>query len=142
MGKITRQSTTDDEFLYLLGLSIWVFNSNCHFIIEMIDKEHHNNSEVAWSMLINLTAGNLKDYKDLVINVLGEDIYYLFDELVDKRNTIIHSFPTGEKVDSYTIPIYRNTKKNKNVRIDKYYLRDFVKRNEKLCSLIYDARGY
>ena len=45
MNNITKQSTTDEEFLKLLGISQWVFNSNCSFIIEMIDCEHHNNSD-------------------------------------------------------------------------------------------------
>lgn len=36
MNNITRQSTSDEEFLYLLGLCQWVFNSNVNFIIEIL----------------------------------------------------------------------------------------------------------
>lgn len=42
-----------------------------------------------------------------------------FAKLIDDRNCIIHSIPTGEKVDNYVIPIYRNDSKNKYIRIDK-----------------------
>lgn len=142
MSKITRQSTSDDEFLYLLGMSQWVFNSNCGFIIEMIDKEHHNNSNEHWIELIELTSGNLLNHKNMIISILGKDIYDIFNLLVDKRNTIIHSMPTGEKVDDYVIPIYRNDKKNKYVKVDKKYLLEFIKENEKLCDKIHKFRGY
>lgn len=142
MKNITRQSTSDDEFLNLLGTSQWVFNSNCSFIIEMIDKEHHNNSSESWHKLIELTSGNLLKYKNLIITILGKDIYNLFDKLVDDRNSIIHSIPTGEKVDNYTIPIYRNNTKNKYVRIDKNFLMNFIKENEQLSDKIYEFRGY
>ena len=43
--------------LRVMRLCQWVFNSNCSFIIEMIDKEHHNNSSEPWYKLIELTAG-------------------------------------------------------------------------------------
>ena len=142
MNKITRQSTTDEEFLYLLGVCQWVFNSNCHFIIEMIDKEHHNNSDEPWTVLIELTAGRLKDYKNKISAILGTDIYNLFDKLVEDRKSIIHSFPTGEKIDNYVIPIYRNDTKKKYIKIDKTYLLDFIKKNEELSDLIYEFRGH
>ena len=142
MKIITRQSTSDDEFLYLLGISQWVFNSNCGFIIEMIDKEHHHNSNESWTKLIELTSGNLLNYKNMIISILGIEIYDLFELLVDKRNTIIHSIPTGEKVDDYVIPIYRNDKKKKYVKIDKEYLLEFIKENEKMSDKIYAFRGY
>ena len=96
MNNITRQSTSDDELLNLLGISLWVFNSNCGFIIEMIDKEHHSNSSEPWHKLVELTSGRLLDYKNLIITILGKEIYDLFDNLVEERNCIIHSLPTGE----------------------------------------------
>ena len=142
MSKITRQSTSDDEFLYLLGVSQWVFNSNCGFIIEMIDKEHHNNSNELWKELIELTAGRLLNYKNKIIAILGRDIYNLFGELVDDRNSIIHSIPTGEKVNDYVISIYRNDKKNKYIKVDKKFLINFIKKNEELSNAIHKFRGY
>lgn len=142
MNQITRQSTSDEELLYLLGISQWVFNSNCGFIIEMIHKEHHGNSNEPWIKFIELTSGNLLNYKKLIISILGQDLYDLFDLLVDKRNAIIHSMPTGEKVDNYVIPIYRNDSKNKYIKIDKKYLIDFIKENEKLSDKIHSFRGY
>ena len=108
MNKITRQSTSDDEFMYLLGLCQWVFNSNCSFIIEMIDKDHHNNSSEPWYKLIELTAGNLLNYKNKIISILGKSIYDLFAKLIDDRNCIIHSIPTGAKVDNYVMSISKD----------------------------------
>lgn len=142
MDNITRQSISDEEFLYLLGACQWVFNSNFSFIIELIDKEHHNNSDEKWNRLIELTAGRLLNYKNKIITILDNNIYNLFCELVDERNSIIHSIPTGEKIDNYVIPIYRNDSRNKYIKIDKKYLKDFIKKNEKLSDLLHMFRGY
>lgn len=142
MSKLTRQSTSDDEFLNLLGVCQWVFNSNCGFIIEMIDKEHHSNSDEPWIRLIELTAGNLLNYKNKIETILGAEIYSLFSELVNDRNYIIHSIPTGKKIDDYVIPIYRNDTKGKYVEISKDFMLNFIKRNEELCTLIHKCRGY
>lgn len=141
MNNITRQSTSDEEFLYLLGVCQWVFNSNFNFIIEMIDKEHHNKSNEKWTRLIELTAGELLNYKNKILTILGQDIYELFYELIDERNAIIHSIPTGEKVDNYLVSIYRNDRKKSYIRIDKKYLIEFIKKNERLSDLIYEIRG-
>ena len=142
MNKITRQSISDDEFLYLLGVCQWVFNSNCNFIIEMIDNEHHNNSDLPWNELINLTAGNLLNYRNKISKILGKNIYDLFEKIVDDRNSIIHSIPTGEKVNDYVISVYRNDLKNKYIKIDKAFLINFIKNNEKLSDLLHYFRGY
>jgi hypothetical protein len=138
---LTRQSLTDDEYLNLLGISQWAFNDNCGFIIEMLDKEHHNNSETSWFEFQDLTAGQLKDYKSLIENVLNKDIYKLFSKLVEQRNKIIHSQPTGKKIDGCPIAIYRN-KKGNYVEITKEYLKQFIKDNDALSSLIYEKRGF
>ena len=142
MNKITRQSISDDEFLYLLGVCQWVFNSNCNFIIEMIDNEHHNNSDLSWNELIKLTAGNLLNYRNKISKILGKNIYELFEKIVDDRNSIIHSIPTGEKVNDYVISVYRNDLKNKYIKIDKVFLINFIKNNEKLSDLLHYFRGY
>ena len=72
--------------------------------------------------------------------------------MIDDRNCIIHSIPTGEKVDNYVIPIYRNDSKNKYIRIDKEFLKNcskekmntvlVIKENEKLNNKIHKFRGY
>lgn len=142
MEILTKQSITDEEFLYLLGVCQWVFNSNCSFIIEMIDKEHHNNSNESWAKLIEMTAGRLKDYKLYIETILGKQIYNMFSELVDERNCIIHSFPTGEKVDDYYIPVYRNDSKKIYVKVDKEYLIKFIKKNEELSTTLHKFRTY
>ena len=82
------------------------------------------------------------NYKNKIISILGKSIYDLFAKLIDDRNCIIHSIPTGEKVDNYVIPIYRNDSKNKYIRIDKEFLKNFIKENEKLNNKIHKFRGY
>jgi len=138
--KITKQSLTDDEYLHLLGICQWVFNSNSHFIIEMIDQEHHGNSMESWHKLTELTAGQLKDHKNLVVNILSQDIYDCFNGLVEMRNSIMHSFPTGNVVDGYNIAVYKD-KSDKQIEIDKNYLRHFISQNETLSGLIHAQRG-
>jgi len=90
--------------------------------------------------LNKLTAGRLKDHKKLITKLLNDEIYQLFSELVDKRNSIIHSIPTGKMVDDYAVSIYWD--KNGTVDIDKEYLLDFIKGNERLCLLVHEVRGY
>lgn len=138
---MTRQSLTDDEYLSLLGICQWVFNSNIHFLIEMIDEEHHGNSTESWYELADLMAGQLKDHKNLVVGILSHDVYNLFSELVTMRNAIIHSFPTGENPDGYYVAFYKDKKTNEQVAIDKKYLKEFIKKNEALSLQIYSARG-
>jgi len=139
---LTKQSLTEKEYLYLLGVSQWVFNSNCHFIIEMIDNEHHNNSQTSWFEFLELTAGQIKNHGGLVQKVLGGDIFKLFSDLVDRRNTIIHCFPSGKKEDGYYVPVYRKSKESPCKKITKEFLREFIQDNEELSSLIYKKRGF
>jgi len=138
---LTRQSLTDKEYLTLLGICQWVFNSNCHFIIEMIDREHHAQSDESWFDFLQLTAGQLVGHKNLVESILGTEIHCLFENLKNCRNTIIHSFPTGEKVEEYYVAMYRKDAASRYITIDKNYLRAFIRDNEKLHTLIYAKRN-
>jgi hypothetical protein len=137
---LTRQSLTDDEYLILLGICQWVFNSNCSFIIEMIDSEHHENSDTSWFEFLGLTAGQLKNHKGLLLSLLGKDIYKLFENLAVHRNMIIHSSPTGEKRENYYVPMYRKTKQDDYIVIDKEFLKNFIQDNEQLSLLIHKVR--
>lgn len=137
----TKQSLTSDNYLHLLGVCQWVFNSNCGFVIEMIDSEHHGNSGESWYELANMTAGRLKDHKKLVLSILSQDIYDCFSDLIDQRNAIMHSLPTGKIVDGHPIAIYKD-RDNKQIDIDEQFLRDFIGQNEALSARIHSRRGY
>lgn len=132
--ELTNQSLTDDELLWLIGVAFWVFNSNVHLIIELIDREHHNRSNSSWFDFIRLTAGGIKDYHNLVVNILGEEIYDEFSKLVDERNAIMHSFPSGEKRDGYYVAIYRDKHSLQSTIIDKKYIVHFIESNQELCT--------
>lgn len=142
-SNLTHQSLTDNEMLSLLGISLWVFSSNCSFIIEMIDKEHHNNSEISWYDFLGLCAGDIKNPNkieglNLIRQILGNKVYRLFNSLRVRRNQIMHSFPTGEKPDGYYVSIYRKEADSQDVVINKEYLEKFIKDNDELSSLIYE----
>lgn len=136
---ITSLSLSDDELLWLIGVSCWVFNSNLHFIIELLDKEHHSQSDVSWLDFINLTAGRIQDYRNLIKKRLGLEIYNLFSEIVNRRNAIFHSFPSGEKHDGYYVSYYRD-KNSSSTAIDKEYLEKFIKKNDRLSELLEEHR--
>jgi len=140
MNHLTRQSLTDEAYLTLLGICLWVFNSNCHFIIEMIDREHHAQSNGSWFYFIGLTAGRLAGRMNLVRSILGTEIHCLFEDLTDRRNKIIHSFPTGEMVEGYYVAMYRKNAANPYINIDKDYLEAFIRDNDTLHTLIYAKR--
>lgn len=142
--ELTHQSLTSDEFLNLLGISLWVFNSNFSFLIEMLDKEHHNTTEFLWRDLLKLTAGQLaglskktRQYGIKLKQILGEEIATLFKEIVDKRNTIVHSIPTGNNNLGYFVSAYYD---NDTIYITTEYLKEFIRLNDKLSSLIYNKR--
>ena len=143
--ELTRQSLTSDEFLNLLGISIWVFNSNISFLIEMLDKEHHNTTEFLRRDLLKLTAGQLaglskktEKYGIKLREILGEEIATLFVEIIDKRNAIIHSTPTGNDNLGYVVPVYYG---KDTIYITKKYLIEFIRLNDKLSLLIYNKRN-
>ena len=81
----TRQSLPSKEYRELLGTAICVFNSNNAFIIENVLRY---NTDITWYELMNKTSGELNKY----IKCMPCCIKNLFEELVDMRNRIIHSF--------------------------------------------------
>lgn len=105
---LTRQSLTNFDYLALIGIANWVFNSNVEFLIENIDKEHHGRSNISWFVLIEETADQLvQKHEKLIRLIIGDTGFELFRTLIAKRNAIVHAIPTGEKDDGYPIAIYR-----------------------------------
>ena len=138
--KYTRQSLPIKKYRELLGSAICVFNSNNSFVIENILKNDSNN-EYNWYDLIDKTSGRIIPAIEKTISkVAGNEIAILFDELVQIRNRIVHSYrvtsSNGEQV--------LCTKDDKNIQliITEDYLYGFIHKNEKLSDLLHIFRGY
>ena len=88
----SKQVLPSKKYRELLGSALCVFNSNNSFIIENIlrvDNEHYN-----WFDLIDKTSGNLLSVIDETITSVTQNnkISIMFNELVNTRNRIVHSF--------------------------------------------------
>ena len=134
----TRQALPSKEYREILGAALCVFVSNNQFIIENILNIDPLNS---WYKLIDKTSGELrKDVKNTISEIANKDIEILFEEIVNKRNRIIHSF-------QYTTcnneqELATKDKNNKQFHIDNKYLLNFIKLNEKLSDKLHELRGY
>lgn len=135
----SRQALPSREYRELLGSAICVFNSNNSFIIENILKNDSKN-EYTWYQLIDLHSGNLDEpIKETITKNSNTQIATLFQEIVAKRNRIIHSFQITENNEQ----ILRTKDKNGNqFTITKEYLLDFIKLNDKLSYELHIFRGY
>lgn len=138
----TNQSLPTKEYRELLGSALCVFSSNNGFIIENIIK---TDASMNWYELIDKVSGTLRSIiSDTISSKSGStEIEELFMEIVRMRNRIIHGFritsSSGEQVLA--------TKTNKgydNIQfeITEEYLMEFIKKNERLSSLLHDYRGY
>ena len=139
----TRQALPTKRYRELLGSAICVFNSNNAFIIENIlrfdDAAIYN-----WYELIDKTSGNLsKDVKKVISEKFGDDIEVLFEELVDRRNRIVHSFQITNSAGAQSLATKEKVKDgNRQFEITEAYLLDFISENEKLSNMLHDIRGY
>lgn len=88
------------EYLLRLGEACYVFQALVTFIIECSDKEHHNVSDISWFDAIEKTAGNLKTMleKKGLDKIFGQKFLDKFDDLVKRRNKIIHSLACTDKI--------------------------------------------
>lgn len=134
----SRQALPSREYRQLLGSAICVFNSNNSFIIENILRI---TDEVTWYQLIDKPSGKIKKILKKNAETVPVEILDLFEALVEKRNRIIHSFQITIEDQSQLLatktPIDDG---NKQFRITKEYLMDFIKKNEQLSDLLYDWR--
>ena len=135
----SKQVLPSKKYRELLGSALCVFNSNNSFIIENIlrvDNEHYN-----WFDLIDKTSGNLLPViVETIISVTQNNkISMLFNELVNTRNRIVHSF---QITDEYGNQLLATKEKNGNqYRITEEILFEFIKKNEILSSELYKFRG-
>lgn len=137
--KYSRQSLPSKKYRELLGSAICVFNSNNSFIIENILRDE--NSCYSWYELIDKTSGCLKKpINDTITRATDTTISSLFDEIVEMRNRIVHSFQITDK--DLEQRLATKDRMNKQYVITEDYILNFIKKNEKLSSLLYSFRGY
>lgn len=142
----SRQSLPSKKYRELIGTAVCVFNSNNGFIIENILREDDDKS-YSWYGLIDMTSGQLKDpIKETISKKTDNTIATLFEELINIRNRIIHSFritaPKGITSDNDNQMLATKYKDGTQVIITEEYLLDFIEKNEELSSKLHDFRGY
>ena len=137
----TCQSLPEHQYLELLGAALCVFNSNHAFIIKMIlrldESEDYN-----WSRLTDLESGKLKQSIHNVISTkCGNEIEQLFEEIVNRRNRIIHSYRITNSSDAQVLAT-KVKGQGKRFEITEEYLLEFIRMNEKLSDMLHALRGY
>ena len=141
--KYTRISLPTKEYRELLGSALCVFNSNFGFLIENILREDSEN-KYNWFRLIELEAGKLKQpIFDIITSQYGNEIATLYDEIVDMRNRIIHSFRITSKSGEKILATKERGKDGGNqFDITEEYLYKFIEANNRLSDLLHTLRGY
>lgn len=148
-SQYSNQPVSDPEYMTLLGTALYVFNANNAFIIEnMLNISDYRD----WWHLIDQESGTIdsmiqgKHYSS-VFNE-HDEILRLFHDLVLRRNRIIHSFPitSYKESDDPDGQILHTKEKieagNKQFTINKHFLLNFIKDNERLCQLLDNLRNH
>lgn len=148
-SQYSNQPVSDPEYMTLLGTALYVFNANNAFIIEnMLNISDYRD----WWHLIDQESGTIdsiiqgKHYSS-VFNE-HDEILRLFHDLVLRRNRIIHSFPitSYKESDDPDGQILHTKEKieagNKQFTINKNFLLNFIKDNERLCQLLDNLRNH
>lgn len=136
----SRQVLPSKRYRELLGSSLCVFNSNNAFIIENIlrvDNEKYN-----WYELIDKTSGKLVPMIDNTITNITQNkkIVIMFNELVNMRNRIIHSFQITDEFGNQLLAT--KDENGSQYIITEELLFQFIKKNEILSSELHKFRGY
>ena len=135
--KYSRQALPERKYRELLGSAICVFNSNNAFVIENILKINHD--DYNWYRLIELESGKiLKTLKNVIDD---NELISLFADIVNMRNRIIHSYQVTYN-NCQILATKENDENDTQYSITEEYLIDFIKKNEKLCIMLYGLRSY
>jgi len=140
----SRQSLPSKKYRELLGSAVCVFNANNAFIIENILKNDQPN-EYSWHELIDRTSGELSTaVKNTITRLSNTDIAKSFNQIIEIRNRIMHSFQVTsyEKSDDVNGQILATKYKNgKQEFITIEFLLDFIRKNESLAIKLHAFRG-
>ena len=136
----SKQSLPSRRYRELLGSALCVFNSNNAFIIENILRI--DNKKYNWYELIDKTSGKLVPIIEDTLTKITKDkkISIMFNELVNMRNRIIHSFQITDEFGNQLLA----TKDVNGIqyRITEELLFQFIKKNEILSLELHKFRGY
>jgi len=146
--KYSRQALPSRKYRELLGSAICVFNSNNSFIIENI-LNHDETNEYNWHQLIDNTSGQLQEpVKNTITKNSNTGIAKKFNEIIEIRNRIMHSFQVTASAESNISDDIDNqilaTKylNGEQAYITYEFLYDFIKKNDALSSELHKFRGY
>lgn len=78
--------------------------------------------------------------KATITEVAGDEIEVLFAEIVEMRNRIIHSFQITYDGEQILATKTKVADGNVQFKITEEYLRDFIKKNQRLSNLLYKYR--
>lgn len=139
-SRLTRQALPSKRYRELLGTALCVFNSNVSFIIENI--LHTDSTNFNWFKLLDLEAGKLfSPISDTISQNAGNEILNLYQNIVRRRNRIMHSFQITDQDGEQKLATKTRIKEgNEQYVITEDYLEDFIKLNEELAIKLYQYR--
>lgn len=143
----SHQSVPSKKYRELIGTAVCVFNSNNGFIIENILRID-NDKTYNWFELTDRTSGRLSNpIKETITKASNDSIANLFEELVEIRNRIIHSFritATEAMSSDNDDQILATKHKNSGTQeiITEEYIMNFIRKNDELSSKLHSFRGY
>lgn len=136
----TRQALPTEEYRELLGIALYVFNSNNAFIVENV-LSSPGGEAYSWCDLIDKNSGKLKEPVETTIaKSSGDRIAALFSGVIAKRNRIVHSFPITD--DDGEQRLATKDKDHNQFVITEGYLLDFIRDNQLLSDALHECRGY
>ena len=138
----TRQSLPPKNYRELLGSAICVFNSNNSFVIENILRTDYKH-QYDWYRLIDFESGKLNHIiKETISKKSDETIANAFENLVDMRNRIVHSFQVTHNGEQILATKTKHKDGDRQFIITNDYLLEFITKNEELSTLLHNFRGY
>lgn len=136
----TRQSLPSRKYRELLGSAVCVFNSNNSFVIENILRLDSN--QYSWTRLLDNNTGYLKRaVEETITKNAGNSIAELFEDIIKRRNRIVHSFQITDSDDEQRLAT-RDRETGEQYVITQKYLLDFIHDNERLSDMLYSLRGF
>lgn len=136
----TLQALPSRYYRELLGSAICCFVSNNSFIIENILRNDNSNL-YSWHDLIDVSSGRLlRPIKETITVNSNTEIATLFDELLTLRNRIVHSFQITDTDGAQRLAT--KAKNNEQYILSEDKILEFIKKNEKLSTMLHAFRGW
>ena len=139
----TKQALPERHYRELLGTALYVFNTNCEFIIEIV-RRLGIPEKYDWYKLIDMESGRLKPIvSNEITKRYGSDVETLFSDLVERRNRIVHSFGITSRLNQQILATKTLIKDgNLQFEITEEYIMKFIELNDQLSSMLHAIRGY